>query len=347
MSFPARLGIHELISKWIPDNNIRERQKENKGINIKNLLYIISVIIVALVAAIFFADSFSSSSSEEKVKNINKKIERIISLSPSTTETLFALGLGNKVVGRTRFCNYPPEAKRITEVGGYIDPNYEAMIALKPDLVILLPEQEKVKKYLNELKINHFTVDNKTVSDIKNTIKTIGDTCSAQLSSIKLLNNINTIIEKIKIKTKELKKPKVIISIGRTPGTNGVKDVYIAGRNTSYDELINIAGGRNAFEDSNILYPMLSAEGLIHLNPDIIFDFIPNFDKNNLTRELVLKDWQSIKSVNAVKNNRVNILTADYISIPGPRFILLLKDLAKAIHPEIDWDELDIKQVDN
>jgi iron complex transport system substrate-binding protein len=256
---------------------------------------------------------------------------------------LFALGLGDKVVGRTRFCNYPVEAKKITEVGGYIDLNYEAMIALKPDLVILLPEQEKVKQYLNELDIKHLTVNNKTISDIKNTIKTIGNICSAQVNANSLLSKIKSTIEKIKSKTKGVEKPKVIISIGRTPGTNGVKDVYIAGENTSYDELINIAGGINAFDDSNIAYPMLSAEGLIHLNPDIIFDFIVNLEKNNLDRELALKDWQTIKSVEAVKNNRVKILSSDYISIPGPRFILLLKDLAKNIHPEIDWDELDVK----
>ena len=294
-----------------------------------------------VIAGIIFID-FSSANKLVEQKN-DRNYKRIISLSPSTTETLFALGLGAKVVGRTRFCNFPPEAKSIQEIGGYIDPNYEAMIALKPDLVILLPEQEKVKKYLNELKKKHLTVDNKTISDIKNTIKTIGDTCSTQLMATKLLSNINTTIEKIRSKTKDLTKPKVIVSIGRTPGTNGIKDVYIAGRKTSYDELINIAGGINAFEDSNITYPMLSAEGLIHLNPDIIFDFIVNLEKNNLDRELVLNDWQTIKSVEAVKNNRVEILSADYISIPGPRFILLLKDLAKEIHPEVNWDDLNVK----
>jgi len=260
---------------------------------------------------------------------------------------LFALGLGDKVVGRTRFCNFPAEAKTIQEVGGYVDPNYEAIISLKPDLVILLPEQEKVKHYLDELKINHLTVDNKTISDIKSTIKTIGDTCSAEDSAKNLLLNINATIEKIKNKTAELKKPKVIISIGRTPGINELKDIYIAGKNTSYDELISIAGGQNAFENPNITYPMISAEGLIHLNPDIIFDFIVNLEKNNLDREQVLKDWKTIKSVEAVKYNRVKILSADYISIPGPRFLLLLKGLAKEIHPEINWDELERKQTVN
>lgn len=269
----------------------------------------------------------------------NNNYERIISLSPSTTETLFALGLGNKVVGRTRFCNYPPEAKLIKEVGGYVDPNYEAMVSLNPDLVILLPEQEKVKEYLTDLRINYLEVNNKTVSNILSTIKTISDTCSAVAEGKEILRNISSTIKKIKDKTKNSSKPKVIISIGRTPETKSVKDVYIAGKNTFYDELISLAGGINAFEDTGAAYPMLSAEGLIHLNPQIIIDFIPDINTSSVTKESILKDWESINSVDAVKKKQVKIFSSDYIVIPGPRFILLLKDLAKAIHPEVNWDE--------
>jgi len=292
-----------------------------------------------LVVAIIFADLFSSSNSEEVIKNTNSKIERIISLSPSTTETLFALGLGDKAVGRTRFCNYPPEAKLVKEVGGYVDPNYEAMIALNPDLVILLPEHEKVKQYLSDLKINYLEVSNKTIPNILNTIKVIGNTCSVEVKSERLLIELNSTIEKIRTKTNNLNKPKVIISIGRTPGTKSIRDVYIAGKNTFYDEVISLAGGINAFEDSGAAYPMLSAEGLIHLNPEIIIDFITDINLSGMTKEELLKDWESISSVDAVKNKNVKIFSKDYIVIPGPRFILLLQDLAKAIHPEVNWDE--------
>ena len=242
-------------------------------------------------------------------------------------------------MGRTRFCNYPPEAKKIPEVGGYVDPNYEAMIALKPDLVILLQEHENVKQYLNEFKIKYLEVNNKTIADILTTIKTIGKVCKAEPQANTLLQKLNNKINVIKKKTKDLPKPRVIISIGRTLGTGTIKDVYIAGKNTFYDELIALAGGTNAIGDSLNAYPMLSAEGIIHLNPQIIIDFVTDVNGKSFNKDLILKDWNSIKFVEAVKNKNVKIFSKDYIVIPGPRFILLLQDLAKAIHPEVNWDE--------
>ena len=293
--------------------------------------------IAVIVAGIIFIDS---NSFHKNITQQKKNYERIISLSPSTTETLFALGLGNKVVGRTRFCNYPPEVKNIAEVGGYVDPNYEAMIALDPDLIILLPEQEEIKQKLKDIKLNFLTVNNKTISDIKNTIKIIGNNCNAQTASQKLLSDIDKSIKNIKEKTKFLAKPKVIISIGRTFGNGTIKEVYVAGKNTFYDELITFAGGTNAIANNVNPYPMLSAEGLIHINPQVIIDFVTD---KNITKKNIMKDWQSISSVDAIKNNRVVIFSNDYIVIPGPRFILLLKDLAKTIHPEVNWGNIEKK----
>ncbi len=295
------------------------------------------MIAAVIIAGIKFIDFTSSNNNSKKI--VHENYQRIISLSPSTTETLFAIGLGNKIVGRSRFCNYPPEAKKIPEVGGYVDPNYEAMIMLNPDLIILLPEQEKTKQHLDNLNIKFLEVNNKTISDILTTIKTIGKVCKAESQANSLLQELNKEINVIKKKTEKLHKPKVIISIGRTLGTGTIKDVYIAGKNTFYDELIALAGGTNAISDSLNTYPMLSAEGIIHLNPQIIIDFVTDVNGKKFNNNLIIKDWNSINSVEAVKNKNVKIFNKDYIVIPGPRFILLLKDLAKAIHPEVNWAE--------
>ena len=292
-----------------------------------------------IIVVVLFTDSFISSNPKILNKKDTRKTERIISLSPSITETLFALKLGEKVVGVTRFCNYPEETEEIMEVGGYLDLNYEAVVALKPDLVILLPEHEKAKSYLKELKIKYLEVDNKTVSDILGTIKTIGDTCSAKNEATKLLTSIDATIAKIHETTKDLKNTTTLISIGRTLDATKLKDVYIAGLPTYFNELIEMAGGVNAFKNNKIAYPMISSEGLIHLNPQVIIELSAGLNTSNLTKEIILKAWSSISSVEAVKNNRVVILSSDYISIPGPRFVLLLKDLVKSIHPEIDWSE--------
>lgn len=259
-------------------------------------------------------------------------------MSPSITETLFALDLGDKVVGKTRFCNYPPEAKDINEVGGYLDLNYEGVVALQPDLVILLPEHEKFKKHLTELNIKCLEIKKETIAEIINSIKIIGDTCGAPNKAAEMIANINKTITQIKDKTKNLSRPTTIISIGRTMGEGTLKDVYIAGSKTYFSELIDLAGGVNAYKENRGAYPVLSAEGLIHINPEVIVDLASNLKKNGLTKETIIKEWQNIGSVDAVVNGRVTILNSDYVVIPGPRFILLLKDLAKTIHPEIKWN---------
>ncbi|MCD4693245.1 MAG: helical backbone metal receptor [Calditrichales bacterium] len=269
----------------------------------------------------------------------NYTYKRIVSLSPSTTETLFALGLGEKVVGVTNFCNYPPEVKGKTSVGGYFNPNYEAMAALEPDLVIILPEQENVKNFLTELELKHLTVNNKTIHDILSAIETVGKECGVEKRARELITTIKSRIKKIQEKTINLPRPAVLISIGRTMGSGSLKDVYIAGKNTYYDELINYAGGRNAYENEKIAYPMLSAEGIIHINPEIIIDMAAGLSSNGLTEAMVRKEWQSVSSVEAIKDNRLFVFSRDYILIPGPRFILLLEDIARTVHPEIVWDD--------
>jgi len=256
-------------------------------------------------------------------------------MSPSITETLFALGLGNRVVGVTRFCNYPPEAREKKHVGGYMDPNYEAIAMLEPDLVILLPEQEKTRDYLKDLGINYLVVNNKKISDIIDTIETIGTTCNVKEIAEELVVHIDARIKRIQEQTKDLPRPRVLISIGRTVGSGSLEDVYIAGGKTFYDELLGYAGGSNAFAKKGIEYPVLSAESFLHINPDIIIDMVPDIDKDGLKETDLVKEWESVSGVEAVKNNRVHVLSGDYIVIPGPRFILLLEDLFRIIHPEL------------
>ncbi|MBN1351615.1 ABC transporter substrate-binding protein [candidate division KSB1 bacterium] len=265
--------------------------------------------------------------------------QRIISLSPSTTEILFALGLGDRVVGVTRYCTYPPEARKKATVGGYLDPNYEAIVMLKPDVVILLPEHQNAAAFLDELGIQHFTIDNKAIADILSAIRLVGETCGAREKAQKLLADIDRMMNSIQEQTKSLPRPRVMICIGRPLNTGALEEVYIAGRGTSYDELIVAAGGSNAFSDKKPAYPMLSAEGIINVNPDIIIDLIADMEQKGLTESVALKEWQSVAGVNAVKNNRLYALSQSYSFVPGPRFIYLLRDLAHIIHPEIEWND--------
>jgi len=272
-----------------------------------------------LILSFFFCQGSKDDAQKKNEPDFQVQYNRIISLSPNITEILFALGLGDKVVGVTRFCKYPPEAKEKMQVGGYLDPNYEAILSLKPDVVVLLPENEQVKNSLSELNIKYLVVNNKNVSDILKSIDFLGKEFSVNKKAENITSNIRVKMNRIQAKTNDSNRPKVMIVVERTMGTGVIEDIYIAGKNTFYDELI------------------ISAEGIIHLNPDFIIELVPQLEHTKISISLLLKDWQSLPQLNAIKNHHIYLISQDYAVIPGPRFILFLEDLVRMIHPEIDW----------
>lgn len=278
-------------------------------------------------------------SGSEGVTHANERCNRIVSLSPSTTETLFLLGLGERVVGVTRFCTYPPEAKEKQAVGGYFDPNYEVIAVLEPDVVILLPEQERVREFLDELGIRHFTVNNKTVSDILGAIETIGSRCGAGREARGVIAGIEARMQRIRSMTEGLVKPRVLVAVERTVESGSLRDVYVAGTGTHYDELIRAAGGVNAYGGKALEYPLLGVEGIIHCNPDVIIDILPLLESGGEDVAGAVKEWETVSAVNAVRKGRVSVLTGGCAVVPGPRFIELLEEMARIIHPEIDWND--------
>ena len=252
---------------------------------------------------------------------------RIISLAPNITETLFALGLESRVIGVTKFCKYPPEATKKAQVGGFFDPNYEAMVALKPDLVILLPEQEQAKKYLENLGIATLTVHNRLIGEILDTITVIGKTCGKESEAAEMVSGIRSRMETVKKKTESLKRKKILVSVGRTAGS--VEQIVIAGQNTFYDELITLAGGINVYHGYPVPYPEVSGEGMLRLDPDIILDIQPSLAAMGLSEKDARRDWDKIPELRAVKTGNVYILSADYTAVPGPRFIRTLEEMAR------------------
>ncbi len=256
-------------------------------------------------------------------------------MAPNITETLYALGLDELVVGVSRFCAYPPEVAEKPSVGGYLDPSYEAVAVLEPDIVLLLPEHESVRGWLDELGIVHRTMSNRTVDEIIGTIGTVGSLCGADAAADSLVADIRARMERIRIAASGRDRPRVLVSVGRMLGSGTLTDVYIAGAGTYYDELIGLAGGTNAYSGGNIAYPLMSAEGILYLDPDVIIDLVPDMDEAGYERAAVMRAWETVPKVAAVRNERVHLFTGSHVVVPGPRFILLLEDLANILHPEV------------
>ncbi len=253
---------------------------------------------------------------------------RIISLAPSITETLFALGLGERVVGVTSDCNYPPEAREIEKIGAYDNANLERIVALKPDLVFISREHEKQHTILERFRIPVVVIDNFRYASVCSSFSQIGRICGAESAADSLLG-----LFKSKLPANDnigAPGPEVLVCVGRdSPGSGQIKSLFAAGLSTFHSDLIITAGGRNVLRDSLQFYSRLSREGLISLSPDIIIDLAPAMSAYNCS--LLVNDWKELTRVPAVRSKHVFCISEAYATLPGPRLLLLLDDFKRII----------------
>ncbi|ABA57353.1 ABC transporter substrate-binding protein [Nitrosococcus oceani] len=271
-----------------------------------------------------------------KVKPEPEKYHRIISLAPSITETLFALGLEEQVVGVTRYCDYPPKALTKPKVGGYLDPHLEAIIALRPDLVITFPGHQTFTPRLEQLGISTLQVQHQKLKDILDSIRIIGMATGKEAEAKTLLASLKSRMEAIRTKTAHLPRPRVLVVMGHP--VSPLREIFVAGAADPYDEMIRIAGGINAYQGHLIRVPPLSAEGIMHLDPEVIIELISEQTApQDLDDTALLQDWARLSTVAAVKTGRIHFFADDFDTVPGPRFIRTLEKMARAIHPELQW----------
>ena len=263
---------------------------------------------------------------------------RIVSMAPSITETLYALGLGDRVVGVTRYCEYPPQVKDKPRIGGYYDPNFEAILALKPDLVIMLEEHEESLSGFEKLNLETLVVSHKTIEGIIQSFRTIGRVCGRGPEGRRMAYEYENRLRRIQERTHALPRPRVLLALDRTLGRGHLADVYVVGADDYFDRIIELAGGQNVYQQRGVRYPVVSPEGILWLNPDVIVDLVPKSALQETDRGTLVADWDELAGVEAVKNHRVLIFDQDYDFVPGPRFIRLVEDLARALHPEVKWE---------
>ncbi len=254
-----------------------------------------------------------------------KKVpERIISLAPNITETIYALGLESKLVGATPYCTHPEAARTLPRVGGFGNFSYEAIVTLNPDLVILHKEYDAEKARLKSLGIPTLETGTYFIADILETIRSIGESCGAEKQAQELIAQLNHRINEISHVGQAFQpaRPRVLLTFGS--GETGPIQAF--GPACIHNELLEIAGGKNVVE-GKLPFATLSREAILRLNPDIIIVLAPELEN----AADAPNPWSKLTSVNAVQNNRIHILTADYTCIPGPRFIQTLDDFSEII----------------
>ncbi len=240
---------------------------------------------------------------------ISQTPNRIVSLAPSITEDLYALGLGDKVVGTTTYCNYPPAANNTTKVGGFGTPNMEKIVSLKPDIVFTGSlNNETVISALDSYGIPTVVIEPKTLAGILDDLSLIGKITDTTGNSSALVANLTQRLTKSNA-TSNATQTRVLYLVWYDPITS-------AGADTFEGDIIARAGGINVAKLANVGgYSTISKESIVALNPSVI---IANSAMNSTVIEQVKSD-PALTTVDAIKNSKVFILNSDVISRPGPR----------------------------
>ena len=253
--------------------------------------------------------------------------QRIVSLAPSHTEILFALGLGDRIVGVTRYCNYPEEAKEKEKIGGFATPDLEKIIALKPDLILAFGSlQKSLVTKLEERGQTVFWLYPHTFNDILESFERIGKITGSSNAAQQLNEKIEERIKAVEAKIKGIpgpERPTVFRVMGLDPlGTIG---------GVSYQtDVYRLAGGRNIFADTDKDYFELDLETLLKLDPDIIV--VCDEDEKEAKRGI--KEQKGWEGLTAVKTGRIVVISCDLICRPSPRIAQTIEQLAKEFHPE-------------
>lgn len=265
--------------------------------------------------------------------------QRILSLAPSITETLYALGCGDRVVGVTNYCDYPPEVKQKTRVGGYHDPSLERMVGLRADLVAMLDGSTGLYAACRKLGMRPLVVSHKSIDGILDSLTRLGEACDARQRASAILAELDRRMDRVRRKTEGLQRPVVLVVVDRLHGLGRLQDLTIAGCDGHLDAMIRMAGGENGYRHGRTRFPVVSAEGLLSMDPDVIVDLVPPHLQQNpgWSEAQERADWAALADLRAVRADRIHIVTEEYAMRPSPRFILMVERLARLIHPEVDW----------
>jgi iron complex transport system substrate-binding protein len=262
------------------------------------------------------------------------KPQRIVSTTPSITETLFALGLGDRVVGVSQFCNYPPEVRKLPKVGSYISPDAEAIARLAPDLVILEESSSEPADRLRALHIAFVEVPYTTLDDIFTEIQLIGKAAGVPDRSASLIAQIKGSLGAIEAKAKAMPSPRVLVIVDRQQGT--LSNLIAVGPNNYVNQILEIAGGTNVLARAGLpQYPRISLETVLRENPDVIIDLSGTQETDaarRASREATLALWNRYRDIKAVQNGHVYAGTTDSLVVPGPRTPIAAQRLFDFIH---------------
>jgi len=255
---------------------------------------------------------------------------RIVAMAPDITEILFSLGLDESVVGVTRDSDYPPAATQKPTVGTFWQPNIEAVIALKPDLVVTLnlQQQRGLAGRLTRMGYKCLTLDISTVDGLFAAIATVATATNKGQQAERVLGSMKAKMAAITDKIRARDRVKVLWVVQREP-------LRVAGRNTFVNELIELAGGENAIGQTLHVYPPIGGEQIIASAPQVIIEPTMSGDDAQGQHDQAASFWKRYTTVPAVADGRIYVINGDLVSRLSPRLGDGIETIAKCLHPEV------------
>ena len=257
---------------------------------------------------------------------------RVISIIPATTEMLFAMGAGDRVIAIGNYDRYPPESQKLPRVGGLVDANVEQILQMRPDLVVLYGTQTELRRRLERANIPYYSYVHKGLADITQPIRTLGMRVGVGQAANDLASRIEAQLNEIRRRVAGGPRPKTLLVFGREPAS--LRNIDASGGEGFLHDMLETAGGADVLSDIHRQSVMMTTEMVLARAPEVIIELRYLKDAVNAAD---MSAWNRLSAVPAVKNHRIIFLRGEEFVVPGPRVAEATRRLAAALHPELRW----------
>ena len=257
---------------------------------------------------------------------------RIVSLVPSVTEILFAIGAGSKVIGVSSYDRQPREVAAIPRVGGLLNPDVERIFRLRPDFVVVYATQTDLRAQLARARITEFAYTNTDLAGVAATMRQLGTRLGVDAPANRAADDIERRLQAIRSRVAGRARPRILLVFGREP--RALRNIDAAGGVGFHQDVLEVAGAVNVLTDVRRATVQLTSETLLRLAPDAIIDLHYGDQLRSIDLNAERNAWNQLPAVPAVKTGRVYLLLGDEFVVPGPRIAEATEKIARALHPD-------------
>ena len=288
-----------------------------------------ALVLVHAVVALWLMSGVSPSAFQRSTQT---SARRIVSLVPATTEMLFDMGAGDRVIGVGTYDHFPPQVESLPKLGGLLDPSIERLIAMRPDLVIVYDTQTELRRQLERSGIPQWSYSLQGLADVATTMRALGRRIGMEGAGHAAADRLNATLEGVKARVVGRPRPKTLLIFGRDPGS--LRAINASGGYGFLHDLLELAGGTDVLNDIKKPAVNMSTEMVLARAPEAIIELHYGDSAQSRNLDVERRVWNTLPAVPAVRNNRVYLLTGNEFVVPGPRVTQVAERFARVLHPE-------------